>query len=672
MSIFSALKPEADLSRNGFHMGHRDVFSGKTGMLMSSFFQETIPDSVYEVSVLSLLRTLPIQSAPFARMKVNYEYYFVPFSQIWSGFNKFYYERGDNLTNPSNIQNPTDSDIVPNFDLSQLVLSLWQFQLLLYTQQWIANYDVNNGGSSNLDYWIRVYQIGSTLYGYYDVHNRPCCEDALRILDLAGYGNYLPMGKYYALQYLNEPVSANDPTKKGDKLAADILAIDPDSYSSWDLYCQAVAGQYLDGFIIGFSTPQVITNLGGRKPNIFRLASLLKIWSDYYRNSQYDVSNYAYYYNFDYVVSGGMATISTAKVLEIIKPRYRQYKKDVFTGSFPNAQFGSVAVAQLENPSTIFSVTPPDSGKVRNVFVDSSAQLVQSVSVTSGDDSNRYATGVRGFTIDSSVSALAVREALAIQKYRETILRAGNRLTALQRAIFGDNSRYLANQYVDFIGSHDMQIDFNSVAATAEGNGVNVGELASNGVGTGANKAFTYHAHDFGILIGVVYILPESEYNTFGFDPQVIKSESFDFYKPHFQNLGLSPVYNFLLNPQAGVIDAVYGYSANYWEYKTCIDHVHGEFYSNLPCPKDYLPQDVKDMEVYNALSKGVFANYVTPRITLHPATLLLQSLYVEPTSVDNIFYQVSDPFQSSDQFKFNVYHDVKAVLPMSVVGLPS
>lgn len=276
--------------------------------------------------------------------------------------------------------------------------------------------------------------------------------------------------------------------------------------------------------------------------------------------------------------------------------------------------------------------------------------------------------------LNSSVSALSIRQAMAFQRYKETILRAGTRTKALQNAVFGDTSKYIMDEYADFIGAVSAPIDFNSVAATAESENHNVGQLSSNGISTRNGHAFTYHAHDFGIIIGLTYILPTADYESYGIDAMVRKTESSDFYKPAFQNLGLAPVFNFDFNIMGGRIDykgdliwntdSVLGYLARYWEYKTAYDKVHGEFFNSLPFP-------VTERYSLNPIQSGAFSSYVSGRDAQIFSTMSLKALYVNPADIDAIFYNESDFQQITDKFLFNMNHVVKALLPMSVVGLP-
>lgn len=699
MSIFSSLKPKAELSRNAFDLSRRDVFSCKPGMLVPFFVQHTTPNSYYECDNLTLLRTIPIQSPAFARMKVNMEYYFVPYSQIWSGFEKLYYERSDkqrNITGSAVNTSPTE---VPTFNMYSLVSSLLEcyvgFCYIDYLR-WYLSLPINSSGASNynllqlLNGWVSDDLIEGFV-NTQDVFGRLCIEDILRNFDLLGYGNLLPVFKQfvYAMdaELFNrsaEPVSNFNDYDYSDNIFLLLRDLANNDWQTFDRnlkdFCQYYHDEEVSDFPNWLSSSFAKDNLPLR-PNLFSMACVMKVWYDYYRNQQYDVNrDYSQFFNFDYVLSDSQGVIQDWCIIELLKPVYRQWKKDIFTGSYPNAQFGSVAVASLENPSTLFSVNPLADGAL---FDGPTVQESGKMTVEWADSDRRVISD--SWNIDSSVSAVSIRQALAFQRYKERILRAGSRTRNLQTALFGDASRFIQDNYADFLGSSDFVIDINTVASTADSGSSNVGELAANGVGTNGSKAFTYHSHDFGVIIGFFSILPEAEYESFMIDPFNQKSESFDWFKADFQNLGLSPVFNFDFNTfyfsgggNSRFFHRVLGYLARYWEYKTSVDKVHGEFYSTNP----FNSNEWTDLrlgetnwryryDVAKSLTVGAFSQFVTPRPSSTFYFSHLAGLYVNPSCVDNIFYVASDERQVTDQFLVNCNHDLKAVLPMSVIGLP-
>lgn len=738
--IFRSLQPKADLAHHPFDLSRRDIYSAKVGILTPCFVQDTMPNATYDVEQVNIIRTDSIQSAPFARISSNIDYHFVPYSQIWHGFEQFYYERGDSQRN--NDHSPQVKDVpswVPSFRLNNVVQALFdQFKGLRLCTLLLAKVDeiLSNVTGTQPSWLVNVRSalkrmlyydsVANTIVGHSDygdsyqvkdVHGRWCVEDCLKTLDMLGYGNFLPQFKYMTSLIFDETLSNVNykytlwtsqhyiiPGGSGvrvftgtlDGLLGDMLnqmrnyvEAGENNVNDWSPTAlnDRVNFESLFNFLISFSPntqlqyddePWLFNESMREDVNAFRLAAYFKVWSDFYRNSQYDVDlDYSYFYNFDWATADNHS-LGINDVLYMLRPLYRQWKKDLFTGSYPTAQFGSVAVASLESPASILSSPLPSSefalNEVALSTVDGSLTAYDS-----GDDSHY----TNKWTVESSVSALSIRQAMAMQRYKERILRAGTRIKSLQTALFGDTSKYIADTYSEFLNGVGTGVDFNNIATTAEGNERNVGELASNGVSTYGGKAFKYHSHDFGILIGLHYIIPEAEYEAYGIDPFNTKSEPFDYYKEDFQNLGLSPVFSFEFNNISHLLQNVvgqqkfdvYGYLARYHEYKVTYDKVHGEFYNSVPTTSGVNALNTwkgNHTGILDNAKIGAFANFVTPRRVQNVRNKTLSSLYVNPNAVDSIFYVSGDLFQLSDQFKVNMNHKVTAILPMSVIGLPS
>lgn len=723
-----------------FDLSRRDVFSVKSGVLNVNFIQHTIPESKYEVSHAQITRVDPVQTAPFARMSENYEYYFVPYSQLFQDFERIYYERGDVQRNPfnSSLEDSENSAMsIPVFSWVAVVSSLaFYFASSRLFKVYRQNYPTFFERIWK-ERFVDGFSFDEDSPYILDVHGELCQDEMIKLFDMLGYGNLYPVFQNFISiltsfdvpnweEYLRltdgwnpdtdevllsvyqknlynknlfltlcshfnckyESAQNLDPNLNSFEI--DFTDLEGDTFNKslvqfFFAYLQSRSGQGITGYLPGWTFPgqqsaysslrafyDILTNpqtdftnylysYRDYKVSYFPIAAYVKVFADIYRNQQFDNKNYSSLFNCDYLATTDTPEVGWFTVINALVPRFRQYKKDVFTGVFPNAQFGSVAVSSLNNPATITAAKLPPQNNL-DVTVDAADGKLRTVASATTYNKN--------FNIDSGVSALAIRQALSLQRYKERILRAGNRLSSLQNAVFGDRSRFIENNYVQFIGAEHNSIDFNSVAATSDAGSSNVGELAANGVGTHVGRSFEFHSHDFGIILGIYYVLPESEYESFMIDPMNHKSETNDFYKPDFMNLGLSPVFNFDFNFLTGSsVHNVIGYLANYWEYKTSIDKVHGNFYNSVPFDIGYFTYG---LPIGKAYERGSNAHYVTPRSgQAFSNQLTLSVLYVNPHDIDSIFYQNSDDTIETDQFKVNCNHDVKALLPMSVVGLP-
>lgn len=670
MSLFSDLKPKAHLNMNVFDLSRTETFSSKLGMLTPCFVQHTVPKGKYRINVSDIVRVSEQQTANFVGMSQNVEFAFVPYSQLWREFNRFYYGKGEevrsnghvdiNVRVPASVYAPTFQlgHVVEQIFRACLVANWWNQQYRHLREVYAQNPSQLVIPSGALEY-LRLFDVVGDGDWYErphtDIHGRFCGFDQLRLLDMLGYGNFLPLLKYVMVDL---------------GVVSDVSQLVNYINTNVDSRIQLLLDTVLD------SIP--FENLY----NPFAIMAYVKFYSDIYRNRNYDDKPYFRLYNCDWA-EGNSSTgiLGTSDVLFALKPFYRQYKKDLFTGLYPDAQFGSVSVAGIGKGSLISDYKP------------TSQQNVYTLGSNSEFPSHLYVAGgnVQGvnWTFTGTVSALAVRQAEALQKLKEKLVRAGNREKDLQKAIFGVGSKYIEDSYVDFLGSFQSVIQMNPVAATTatsssspDVSGQNIGDLGAYSVGSidmGSQKEIEFESYDFGIIIGVVYVLPETKYESYGVDPFNIKFRNSDYYQPQMQNLGLSPVYSYYHNQLglAGAVpeDRVLGYLSRYWEYKTAVSRVHGEFYGSNPrVPYDMYDNAIgDDSSANNALnaSFGAFSDFVAPRDVRETTQPTTQMLYVNPGDADRIFYVSDDIYQSFDQFKFEMSFRVKAVLPMSVTGLP-
>lgn len=745
MSIFSDLKPFAKNNRNVFDLSHTDTFSTKVGMMTPVFVQHTVPDSKYKIDMGAICRTVPMQKANFTSIKTDVDFFFVPYRQLWSSFPAFYYGRYDKQSNiDNNIDNvyPTIPTYVgSHFDYNSVCKYLIQAAVAQYVYQRLKDMHkqfilLDNANQLSFKITESAYTQTHTFTGvayqmqfdmvmdyildkyfgksfpesvftdegvhYRDIHGRICVYDMIRTFDMLGYGNLLPIVKaftssleYLFTKYTNYILSGSYEVSYGDIVSLPhLIGLTVFHSSIITEATMEAAFQYFSNFIgnlivegsnseqvYDFRLPTVnpLDYIPTRHPNAFAIMANFKIWSDFYRNSQYDDRDYSYLYNIDYSIRTG-AGISDQKIIAMLCPLYHLYQRDMFTGGYPSAQFGEVAVAGLTPEWSEIKVKDlgnPNS-EISSVFSQNIGDRAGVLHIEDIGNSSGYLAQLNS----SAVSALAVRQAMAIQRWKETILRAGNRERDLLEAMFGVHSKYINDKYVDYVASFNGQINVNPVASTTENENASVGELGAYAVGQITGKEFDFATNEFGVLIGVMYIRPEVKYDAYGLDPMNTKLEQNDYYNPKFQNLGLAPVFSYYYNnftapPVVDSIsrDKVLNYLSRYWEYKTKVSRVHGEFYNSTPLLLSSFDTTNASHSVqigYVASSRGSKASMVSVRDVHALETAVLSSLYIAPNALDTLFYADEDGFLSSDQFDVEMSFQVKAILPMSVEGLPN
>ena len=88
-SVFNLNTLKAHPERNAFDLSHNDVFSCAPGMLLPISCTEVLPNEHFEISPQIFLRTMPLNSAAFVRMRQHVEFFFVPMRVLCRQFNQF-------------------------------------------------------------------------------------------------------------------------------------------------------------------------------------------------------------------------------------------------------------------------------------------------------------------------------------------------------------------------------------------------------------------------------------------------------------------------------------------------------------------------------------------------------------------------------------------------------
>lgn len=88
-SVFNLNALKAHPERNAFDLSHNDVFSCAPGMLLPISCTEVLPNEHYEINPQVFLRTMPLNSAAFVRMRQHIEFFFVPMRVLCRQFNQF-------------------------------------------------------------------------------------------------------------------------------------------------------------------------------------------------------------------------------------------------------------------------------------------------------------------------------------------------------------------------------------------------------------------------------------------------------------------------------------------------------------------------------------------------------------------------------------------------------
>ena len=81
--------PEQKVNYNHFDQSYHNPYTCKVGQIIPVCCIETDPGDKVECSIAAMVRSMPLTSAAMLRAKINYEWFFVPYSQL-----RFNWEQG--------------------------------------------------------------------------------------------------------------------------------------------------------------------------------------------------------------------------------------------------------------------------------------------------------------------------------------------------------------------------------------------------------------------------------------------------------------------------------------------------------------------------------------------------------------------------------------------------
>ena len=202
-NIMNLTKVSNKPSRNGFDLSQKINFTAKVGELMPVWWQPVLPTDSIRIQLNNFIRTQSLNQAAFARMRGYYDFYFVPYSQLWNKFNTAITQMTTNLQVASG---PVMKD---NKALNG--------QLPYFTCEQVANYIVSLGQKKNTFGFFR-----STM--------------TCRLLEYLGYGDfyqYDPNG-YVKTQWNSDPMKFNLALSPFPLLAYQKIYADFNRYTQWE------------------------------------------------------------------------------------------------------------------------------------------------------------------------------------------------------------------------------------------------------------------------------------------------------------------------------------------------------------------------------------------------------------------------------------------------------
>lgn len=556
-TILSKPNYTAQLGLNGTDLSHMVRFSSPVGALIPVMADELYPNDHIKISVprLETLSILKMQSGSFARATVHLDIFFVPFSQLFCGFDSFIYGVQD-FKSTFMISDVPDGDPspysgrLPGIRCANLQEVLWSWE--------------NDSAAKDL-------------MGEKKINN------AYRLMQALGYG---------------VPSIGTTPT--------------------W----------------VGIINP-------------FRLCAYQKIYSDYYRLTDWE-ENDVFSYNVDRFIayadgSSQGPDIPNSCIEKMLTMRYRPWSKDYFTNIFPEPLFG---------PESINAVGTFDTSAIKQFLSVNGRELM--ITDANGDETTPYSQALNAG--NGLFSAPDVRTAFAVQKLLEKTRRAPKHYDKQTAAHFGIDVPKQLDSEVYFLGDFTQDLSILDVVSTAQTDDKALGQVGGRGYAVGMhNKPIDFTANCHGVLMAIFSIEPYSDYQSLGIDKQNTYLNRFDYFIPELDNLGQVPQYRARARwiPQSASANSeILGWEYSFAESKIKYDRVFGslQYSANSWAPV----RNNEAVEDYQSLRK----------------------FYISPSYYDPMFevkYLATDrPNRqfATDPFVTDVHFDYKKLSTMSRYSL--
>lgn len=607
----------AKVNHSNFDLNKRIAFSLPCSYIRPIYSAPTIPNEHHKIDFTGIMRTETMNTAAFANGKVHVNFFFVPYSQLWHGFNQFVTQKHD-----KHSVRFQGTNFVPNVSLYHLVYD--HLRLLALR----PDYAANEGPDA-----------------FYDQFHFNRFTGACALLQVFGYGNF-----YWMHGRSDNEITAHLQTLFG--------TFDSDG---WHL----TKDKYVNLFPI-LAYQHIWYDY--YRDNI-------------YDDRTFDGNEYVTTFNLDNVVCNTVTdshfTLTDNQFAQIFECHNVKYKKDLFTSLMPSTQFGAVSGVEfdtldLSNLDGDYPTLANSDGlwttydlRVQNAGAfDTSNAASNNFSDVDGAAADFISNGKASFDV------LSLRRAQLLQRWKQNALRAGNMVDDNFMSHFGVKPYYEDDNNVRFLGSFSADMNINPVTATATTNdAVNgkVGDLAAIGVGSFSGKEIDFQCNDYGCIVGVAAFLPDVSYNANGIHKENTLIEPFDYPNPEFNNVGFEPISAWNLSLEYGNTrnvddNAVMGFGSPWSYLKTNIDEVYDEFSSFQVTPS---------VKWQGSLTSWIFKRFADTTNVNGLSFRLKKTLYVNPHVTDSIFGIEYDGTNATNPFLFSCNVNHRAIRPLSVLGLP-
>ena len=524
-NIMNMVNLENNVHRSGFDLSRRNCFTAKVGEIIPVMCEEVLPGDKWKINMREFMRTAPVQTASFGRVRQYYDFYFVPYNLLWDKWESWIMQTKQAFHAKSILASADEFPTHPYMSMNEM--------LALFTDM------QDNDAKYYLDYSAPVRVADTT----------PVYDGTSRLMSYLGY----PLTK-------SSGISGDLALNPFPVLAYQKIYQDYFRFSQWE---DAAPWTYNLDYILtsGALKLQLNTIEKGSSVNIPNMFTLryCSLDKDYFNGllptPQYgDTAIAGPLSGSGYVVADGNRRVDLNFSL----------KKSVSAAS----EHRSLVIPKNGGAVTYAGSASTDPSQISGSF---------STAYTAGSVPWAVNSGTMGLSI------LLLRQAEALQKWKEITLSGDlDYKTQLQKHwnvnVSEDNS-YMCK----YLGGIANNLDISEVINTNLDSPESEAEIHGKGV-SASNGNINFSSHQYGLIICVYHCKPIIEWNANNLLPRMLtKTKVTDYAIPEFDQIGMESVLRgqFIYNAAQNWSSPI-GYAPRYIDYKTTVDVVHGEFQDSL------------------------------------------------------------------------------------------
>lgn len=334
----------------------------------------------------------------------------------------------------------------------------------------------------------------------------------------------------------------------------------------------------------------------------------------------------------------------------------RAWEKDYFTSALPWQQRGiapalpisGITTAQFAADPTLYWPAYSSSGSSVAFMYNSTAYEPRDAGIKNALEKGKVNKSSMTNTVDLSgattFNVSDLRLAFQIQKWMERNARAGVRYTEFLKAHYGVSPRDDRLQRPEYIGGSKSPIMVSEVLQTSQTGTTPQGTMAGHGLSADSSYIAKYHAKEFGVIIGIMSIMPKTAYQQ-GIDRQWLRRSRYDFYANEFANLseqGVERAEIYATNVGAEN-RTIFGFQGRYDEmrYKrsmvcgkmrSTFDYWHlGRKFSSAPLLNETFIKCVPDKRIFAVQTEpGIIANVGNKIRALRPMPIMSDPGFID------------------------------------------